>query len=150
MQPAVDRFRALEDSERELFREKLYSFGRFLLPHLPVVGDVSIVNPGDDIALRYYRPERAPSRVIDLDTEDAAEVKSPTGVGTGKAIDEDAPLSNIIGVLNDRFGTGFGEEDRLFFEQIKEKAVADGQIVQAAEANPITSSNWASGREYRP
>jgi type I restriction enzyme R subunit len=28
-------------------------------------------------------------------------------------------------VLNDRFGTDFTEEDRLFFEQIKEKASKD-------------------------
>jgi hypothetical protein len=32
------------------------------------------------------------------------------------------PLSEIIEVLNERFGTQFTEEDRLFFQQIKEKA----------------------------
>jgi len=36
-----------------------------------------------------------------------------------------------------RFGTEFGEEDRLFFEQIKEKALGDQQIVRTVEANPI-------------
>ena len=161
LRPSVDRFKALEEDEREAFRdrlggyvnlytflsqimpwtdpdlEKLYSFGRFLLPHLPVAGDVSIINPEDDVALRYYRLERISSGTIDLDTPDAVEVKSPTDVGTGKATDEDAPLSDIIGVLNERFGTEFGEEDRLFFEQIKEKALGDQQIVQTAEANPI-------------
>ena len=161
LRPSVDRFKALEEDEREAFRdrlggyvnlytflsqimpwtdpdlEKLYSFGRFLLPHLPVAGDVSIINPEDDVALRYYRLERISSGTIDLDTPDAVEVKSPTDVGTGKATDEDAPLSDIIGVLNERFGTEFGEEDRLFFQQIKEKALTNKQIVQTAEANPI-------------
>jgi len=161
LRPAVDRFKALEEDEREVFRdrlggyvnlytflsqimpwndpdlEKLYSFGRFLLPHLPVAGDASIINPEDDVALRYYRLERISSGAIDLDTQDTVEVKSPTDVGTGKATDEDAPLSDIIGVLNERFGTEFGEDDRLFFQQIKEKALTNKQIVQTAEANPI-------------
>jgi type I restriction enzyme R subunit len=39
--------------------------------------------------------------------------------------------------LNDRFGTEFTEEDRLFFEQIKEKACNDDRIIQTAMANPL-------------
>ncbi len=161
LQPAVDRFKSLEDDEQQAFRdklggytnlytflsqimpwtdsdlEKLYSFGRFLLPHLPTAGDVVTIRPEDGVALRYYRLDRLWSGEIDLGTPDVVEVKSPTDVGTGKAHDEDAPLSDIIGVLNERFGTEFEEEDRLFFEQIKEKAVGDRQIVQTAEANPM-------------
>ena len=161
LRPSVDRFKGLEEDEREAFRdklggyvslytflsqimpwtdpdlEKLYSFGRFLLPHLPVAGDAAIINPEDDVALRYYRLERISSGAIDLDTPDTVEVKSPADVGTGRATDEDAPLSDIIGVLNERFGTEFGEDDRLFFEQVKEKALTDEQIVRTAEANPI-------------
>ena len=64
-------------------------------------------------------------------------MKSPTEVGTGKARDDDAPLSDIIEALNDRFGTEFTEEDRLFFEQIKEKACGDERVVQTANANPL-------------
>lgn len=64
-------------------------------------------------------------------------MKSPTDVGTGKAKDEKIPLSEIIQVLNDRFGTDFTEEDRLFFEQIKAKAEVQEQIVQTAMANPL-------------
>ena len=47
------------------------------------------------------------------------------------------PLSEIIEVLNERFGTSFTEEDRLFFEQIKAKAVNDEQVIQTARANPL-------------
>ena len=49
----------------------------------------------------------------------------------------EVPLSEIIDVLNERFGTEFSEEDRLFFQQIKEKAVKDEQIVRTALANPL-------------
>jgi type I restriction enzyme R subunit len=46
-------------------------------------------------------------------------------------------LSEIIEVLNERFGTQFTEEDRLFFQQIKEKAVKNEQVIQTALANPL-------------
>ena len=70
------------------------------------------------------------------DADDLA-VKSPTDVGTARATDEHAPLSEIIAVLNERFGTEFDEQDRLFFQQIKEKACSNEQIVRTALANPI-------------
>ena len=63
--------------------------------------------------------------------------KETTEVGTGKPQDEKAPLSEIIEVLNQRFGTQFSEEDRLFFQQIKEKACKSEQIVRTAMANPL-------------
>jgi type I restriction enzyme R subunit len=74
---------------------------------------------------------------IDLREGEAQYVVSPTDVGTGKRKDEKAPLSEIIEVLNERFGTQFSEEDRLFFQQIKEKACKSEQIVRTAMANPL-------------
>jgi type I restriction enzyme, R subunit len=40
-------------------------------------------------------------------------------------------------VLNERFGTRFSEEDRLFFQQIKEKACKSEKVIQTALANPL-------------
>lgn len=40
-------------------------------------------------------------------------------------------------MLNERFGTQFAEEDRLFFQQIKEKACNSEQIIRTALANPL-------------
>jgi type I restriction enzyme R subunit len=117
--------------------EMLYSFGRFLLPHLPVDRDDTIIKVGDDVALQYYRIERVFSGAIMIKEGEGQYIKSPTEVGTGKAKDEKAPLSEIIKVLNDRFGTQFTEEDRLFFQQIKEKACSSQQVVQTALANPL-------------
>jgi len=162
LQPAVDRFKALEDDDkRQEFRDKLsgyvqlysflsqiipygdpelemlYSFGKFLLPHLRLNRDSTVVSIGEEVALQYYRLERVHSGLIDLKQGEAEGVKSPTDVGTGKAKDEKAPLSEIIGVLNERFGTAFSEEDRLFFQQIKERACKSDQVVQTALANPL-------------
>jgi type I restriction enzyme, R subunit len=162
LQPAVDRFKAIADEEqRAKFREKLsgyvkvyaflsqiipyadselemlYSYGRFLLPHLPKDRDGEVVRVGEDVSLQYYRLERVFSGAITLKEGETQYVKSPTEVGTGKAQDEKLPLSEIIQVLNERFGTQFTEEDRLFFQQIKEKACKDQQVVKTALANPL-------------
>jgi type I restriction enzyme R subunit len=162
LQPAVDRFKAIADeAKREEFREKLsgyvkvyaflsqiipyadrdlemlYSYGRFLLPHLPFDRDATIVKVGDEVALQYYRLERVFSGAIMIKEGEAQYIKSPSEVGTGKAKDERAPLSEIIEVLNERFGTQFSEEDRLFFQQIKEKACKSEQVIQTAMANPL-------------
>ena len=162
LQPAKDRFKAIEDeAKRSEFREKLngyvniysfmsriipygdpalemlYSFGRFLLPHLPLDRDTERVKIGDEVGLQYYRLERIYSGEITLRDGDPEGVKSPTDVGTGKAKEEKVPLSEIIKVLNERFGTNFTDEERFFFEQIREKATGNEQVVKLRRANPF-------------
>lgn len=162
LQPAVDRFKAMDDDEkRSEFRAKLqgyvniysfmsqimpyadpalemlYSFGRFLLPHLPLDRDTERVKIGDEVGLQYYRLQRIYSGEITLREGEPEGVKSPTDVGTGKAKDEKSPLSEIINVLNDRFGTNFTDEDRFFFEQIREKATSNEQVIKLRRANPF-------------
>jgi type I restriction enzyme R subunit len=162
LQPAVDRFKAIEDdAARTSFRDKLggyvrmysflsqilpyadadlemlYSYGRFLLPHLPLDRDNSVVKIGNEVELQYYRLQRVSSGSIELKVGEPEGVFSPTAVGTGKAKEEQAPLSEIIHVLNQRFGTAFTEEDQLFFDQIKARATSNSQVIQTAMANPL-------------
>jgi type I restriction enzyme R subunit len=161
VQPAVDRYKYLDEDKAKLFRDKLvsyinaysflsqiipygdsdmemlYSFSRFLLPHLPRERDYEIVKPEDDVSLQYYRIERVTSGAIVLEDGEPYGIKGITESGTGKAKDENKPLSEIIELLNTKFGTEFTDEDRLFFEQIKEKAIKDNKIVQTAEANTL-------------
>jgi type I restriction enzyme, R subunit len=162
LQPAVDRFKTMTDEvKRSEFRQRLssyvglysflsqvipygdpalemlYSFGRFLLPHLPLDRDTERVKLGDEVTLEFYRLQRIFSGEIALQDGDIKGVKGPTEVGTGRAKDEKVPLSEIIETLNERFATSFTEEDRLFFEQIKEKASKNPQVIQTALANPL-------------
>lgn len=88
------------------------------MPHLPPDGDTERVKIGDEVGLQYYRLERTFSGAIKVREGDPEGVTSPTDVGTGRAKEEKAPLSEIIQVLNDRFGTNFTDEDRFFFEQL--------------------------------
>ncbi|MBK6728414.1 MAG: type I restriction endonuclease subunit R [Xanthomonadales bacterium] len=162
LQPAVDRFKAMTDEpKRGEFREKLsgfvniysfmsqimpygdpalemlYSYGRFLLPHLPLDRDIERVKLGDEVGLQYYRLQRIYSGEITLRDGDPEGVKSPTDVGTGRSKDEKVPLSEIIQILNERFGTNFTDEDRFFFEQIRQKASSNEQVIQLRRANPF-------------
>lgn len=161
LQPAVDRFRALDDdAKRVQFRDKLsayvvlysflsqvmgypdrelemlYSFGHPLLPYLRE-GGAGVLELDDSVQLRYFRLQHAFSGAIDLAEGDGAVVKGPTEVGSSAPKDEKASLSEIVALLNERFGTQFKEEDRLFFEQIREKALQNDQVVKTALANPL-------------
>ena len=162
LQPAIDRFRAMEEDElRTAFRDKLggyvriyaflshimpwndpelemlYSYGHSLLPHLPMDRDTEPVKLGEEVALQYYRLQRTHEGVINLAEGDSEPVKSPTDIGTGRTKEEKALLSEIIKVLNERFGTNFADEDRFFFEQIRERAVANERVVKLRQANPF-------------
>ena len=46
------------------------------------------------------------------------------------------PLSQLIDLVNERFGTDFNQADQLFFDQIVEAAMADDGLRQAAAVNP--------------
>ncbi len=161
IQPAMDRYKALDEEKKGVFHDKLtayvrfyafvsqiipysdaelemlYSFGRFLLPNLGDDDTGIASHPERQVMLEYYRIEQVMSGAIVMEKGAPYGVKSPTAVGTGKAKDEDKPLSEIIKTLNDRFGTDFTEEDRLFFEQIKEKASKDERVIQTARANTL-------------
>ena len=161
LQPARDRFKALDEDEQTAFRERLgafvnlyaflsqvipygdteqerlASFGRALLPGLLADQEEDEINLGDDVELAYYRLQRVSSGAISLGEETEVYVVSPTDVGTGNPEKALAPLSEIIKRLNERFGTNFTDEDRLFFEQVKERAVSNERIRQTALANTL-------------
>ena len=158
LQPAVGRFADLDEDDQTAFRdrlgafvhlyaflsqiipyadadlERLSSFGRMLLPHLRADRGQA-VHLGSDVELEYYRLQRISSGALAFAEEPTVYVTGPGEVGTGDPEEEKAPLSEIIARLNDRFGTDFTDEDRLFFEQVKERAVRDEEVRRLALAN---------------
>ena len=159
LRPARDRFQNLDENDQTAFRdglsafvnlyaflsqiipygdaelERLSSFGRLLLSSL-LPARAEAIDLGDEASLEFYRLERVSSGAILLEAQEPF-VVSPSAVGTGNPEDEKAPLSEIIGRLNERFGTEFTDEDRLFFEQVRERALRDKDVRKIAVANPF-------------
>lgn len=166
LDPAVNRFKELDEDKQEEFRkvltayrnlysflsqiipfgdsdlEKLYTFIRFLLRKLPSRNTGPVYNFDDEVSLKYYRLQLISDGSIDLEPGKGGEVSGPVDVGTGKNHQEDIELSQLIDILNERFGTEFKPADELFFESIKEDAVADVTIQQAAKANTLENFGY--------
>jgi len=122
--------------------EKLYVFIRLLINKLPKTG----IGPGivldDEVGLKYYRLQKISEGNISLNPGERGTVSAPTAVGSGVDRSEEIELSRLIDVVNDRFGTDFKPVDQLFFDQIKEEAVADTAIQQAAQANTLENFGY--------
>ena len=164
--PAVNRYKALEADEQEEFRkvlvayrnlyafmsqiipfqdtdlEKLYSYIRFLLTKLPPRDFGPAYHFNDEVSLKYYRLQKIAEGSIELEKGKGGEVSGPTEVGTGTANEEQIELSQLIDILNERFGTDFKPGDQLFFESIREDAVADPSLRQAAVANTMENFEY--------
>ncbi|MGH7961491.1 MAG: type I restriction endonuclease subunit R [Candidatus Binatia bacterium] len=164
LDPAVDRFRALQqnnEDEAELWRsklqafrnlysflsqvipyqdsdlERLYTFLRYLSAKLLKRFDGPRYNFDDEVRLAYYRLQKISEGSISLREGYAKPLDGPSEVGSGVVREEMVALSRLIDVVNERFGTDFTEADQLFFDQIVEAALADENLRQAARVNPV-------------
>ena len=164
--PAVGRFKDLEEEEQEEFRktlvafrnlysflsqvipfqdtdlEKMYSYARFLLTKLPRGKQGPMYHFDDEVSLKYYRLQKISEGSIPLEAGKIEFVSGPTAVGTGIARDDEIELSRLIDILNERFGTEFKPGDQLFFDSIREDAMADANLRQAALANTMENFGY--------
>jgi len=165
--PAVDRFKELNnDDEKEDFKnslqsftrlyaflsqimpfqdielEKLYTYGRFLLTKLPKSDLSGILKLDDEVALEYYRLQKMSEVQINLDTDEKIPLKPVTEAGMRKDKDDAIKLSELINLLNERFGTEFTDADRLFFEQIQQELINDENLQKQAASNQIDNFKY--------
>ena len=96
----------------------------------------------DEVNLKYYRLQKTSEGSISLAPGDRGAVKAPTAVGMGEDHHEQIELSRLIDIVNGRFGTEFKPADQLFFDQIREEAVADTHIQQAAMVNSLENFKY--------
>ncbi|KAB2965638.1 MAG: type I restriction endonuclease subunit R [Thermoanaerobaculia bacterium] len=163
LDPAVSRFTARQqenEEEAELWRGKaqaflnLYGFLSQVIPyqdsdlerlyvvlrHLSAKLPRRRGGPGyqfdDEIRLEYYRLQKISEGSISLREGDAQKLDGPTEVGSALVRERPVPLSQLIDIVNERFGTDFNQADQLFFDQIVEAAMADASLQQAAAVNP--------------
>ena len=117
--------------------EKLYVFLRHLAKKLPRRKSGPTYQFDDDVRLEYYRLQKISEGSIALREGTGSAIDGPKEVGSGLAREQEVLLSMLINVLNERFGTEFKPGDQLFFDQIVEVTMADGEMRQAADVNPL-------------
>ncbi|MBF0387997.1 MAG: DEAD/DEAH box helicase family protein [Candidatus Omnitrophica bacterium] len=122
--------------------EKFYAYSRFLLKKLPPPNRGPRYDLGDDVSLEYYRLQKISEGQIALEQDSGAAIKPMSEAGTKKDKDEYAHLSEIINLLNDRFGTDFTEADKLFFDQIEAEMVLDEKLGLQARSNNIDNFKY--------
>ncbi len=166
LDPAVGRFRQLDEEAQDEFRgllntfrnlygflsqvipfqdsdlEKLYTYARFLASKLPHRASGEKYAFDDEVSLKFYRLQKISEGTIPLDQGENVPVTGPTAVGTGKAKDTQVELSKLIDTINERFGTDFTQADELFFHQLREEAIADEELRQAATANTMDNFRY--------
>ncbi|MFA5331427.1 MAG: type I restriction endonuclease [Methanoregula sp.] len=165
--PAVLRYKQKDENTREEFRtvlvayrnlyaflsqiipfqdvdlEKHYSYIRFILTKLPRRDLGPALNLDNEVALKYYRLQKISEGTISLEKGKGGEVTAPLAVGTGTVSDKKIELSQLIEILNEHFGTDFRPADQLFFDSIREEAVADSHLREAALANTLENFGYA-------
>jgi type I restriction enzyme R subunit len=159
LQSAVDRYLAAGEDERVPFRgqlkdfvglyaflsqimtfadadlEKLYVFGRLLLRKLPVTHERLPVEIQQQIDVESYRVQKTGTDTIKLKrgTVDLEPIKPKDA--EMPLVDQIEALSQIIRELNERFGTAFTEEDRIFIEQLEAKLTDNEALEKAVKVN---------------
>jgi type I restriction enzyme R subunit len=159
LEPAVERFRAKARDEQDEFRDRLDQFIRAysFLSQVVDFGDVWLealylssralqsllpradggsLDLGSEVELTHLRLEKTSEGSIGPDKGSGELTAVYSGRGT-EAEPERARLSQIIEVLNERFGLKLGGADQLFFDQMEATWLGDEQLVAQARANPI-------------
>lgn len=114
--------------------EQLYTYLRYLLTKLPKRESGPAYHFDEEVELQYYRLQKISEGQIDLSTGSGQPLKGPSDVGTGRE-DQEIRLSELIDILNERFGTDFTQADQLFFDQIQEEALENDDLKKAAVTN---------------
>ena len=161
LDPAIDRFNALDEEDRLGFKDALdkfvrtyafiaqiitfgetklerdYMYCRALATCLRDASTIERLDLGSEVELTHLRTEATFEGSLAL-IADTGEIKTIFGDGAGKKHEPDIePLSTIINLLNERYGTNLGEADQLLFDQFEETWAADDDLAAQARNNTL-------------
>jgi type I restriction enzyme, R subunit len=117
--------------------EKFFTYARFLLKKLPRTSQSDKFKLGDEVSLEYYRLQKIAEQSIVMESQGVYELEGGGKGGIRLTKEEEANLSEIIEVLNNKFQTEFNNADKLFFDQIEEELVVHNGLKEQAQNNPI-------------
>ncbi|TGM12099.1 type I restriction endonuclease subunit R [Leptospira selangorensis] len=123
--------------------EKLYSFGRFLSIKLPKQNYSDRLQLDDDITLEYYRLRKVAEADLVLEIQGISYLDPIGEPSTKKDKQEKAKLSDIIQILNERYGMNLNEADSFNLHQIEEDCLQDVQLKLRARNNSIENYKFA-------
>jgi type I restriction enzyme R subunit len=165
--PAVDRFKQIDEEHQDEFKEaltsfvrlysflsqilpfkdvdleKLFSYGRFLLTKLPKVDYTERLKLDNEVALEYYRLQKIADGDLVLQVQGKYDLDPITEAGIKREKEEKDTLSNIINLLNEKYGFDFTDQDRLYFEQIEQALYENDELKIRAINNPIENFKYA-------
>lgn len=157
--PVVDRYREAPEADRVEFRsvltdyvrlyaflsqivpfadadlEKLYVFGRLLLRRLPVSRERLPVEIQQQIDIDSYRIQQTRSGKITLQRRTGHIEPMRSKQTYAPSPDALEPLSAIVKALNERFGTDFSDEDKVFIQQFEAKLADDPALAASMRVN---------------
>jgi type I restriction enzyme R subunit len=116
--------------------EKIYVFIRYLNRYLPVDRVELPREIQNQVDMDSFRIQETFKGSIQLERGEG--ILDPIkGTGGGSSTeDELEPLSQIIKELNERFGTDFTEEDKVFIQQLEERLGGDVALNNSLQVNP--------------
>jgi type I restriction enzyme R subunit len=173
LKPAADRYRALSKDEQEIFRkdlgsflrayeflsqivpyedpdlEKLYLYGKGLLPRLNQAQDAEDLQLTDNLVLTHLRIQKRAEQALRLEGEEAPPLDPMTDIGTGLGHEDmNAPLSQIVSKLNDLFSGDLSDADLIgYATHLIGKMTENAGLREQAQAND-TVGQFAKG-DYR-
>jgi type I restriction enzyme R subunit len=115
--------------------EQLYQFCRCLLRLLPVPREDQPRELQKFVDVNTVRLVQAAREAIAPESGKGVLEPHKGGVGGGKPEEQLEPLSEILKLLNERFGTNFTEEDKQFLETLEEKLDTDAGMAASFAVN---------------
>ncbi len=115
--------------------EKFYTYCRFLSLKLPRGVQTGRLQLDEEIVLESYRLQEMATGAIQLAEVSEFNLRNPGDGGLAARGDEEAPLSDILHRINERFGTDFDEQDQLFLDQTYQSLLDDSDLALKARNN---------------
>lgn len=172
LDPAVERVRALSEEDRAAFKDALdkfvrtysflsqvvsfgstelerdYRYCRALASRLRDETTLERLDLGAEVELSHLRNEITFEGSLSLGPAEG-EVTGVIGNGGGKQHEpEIVPLSQIIEILNERFGLNLDGADQLLFDQFEEAWAKDPELAAQAQQNTLDNFRLEFDRKF--